>query len=423
MKQISIIGATFYGNRGAEAMLSATIGSLREKLGNDIKFNVFSYYPKRDKGLVSKPFVDIFSATPIYLVMVLLPMAILFRLLDFVHLSSLKKALPESIRALASSKVLICLAGVSFVNRRTKFILFNVATILPAMLLKVPVVKYAQAMGAFNSFINRAAAKFFLRKCRHIFTRGDKTHSYLSELFPSGSFYTRSDDVAFLFRKSFSLSQSTAGGLHDGLNKINSLKKDNRLVVGICPSIVLYNQTKSAGWNYAEFIANLIIELNGKGYRIVLFPNATRGEDMDKTHNNDLPLLHKIIDLLKIKESSGVSLFAESFNVKEIHEIIEHCDIAIVSRFHAMIGALSSSVPVLVIGWSHKYMEVMERFGQEEMVVDYKWGELQSIVKCAERLIAEKDIRSANIRLALPKVKSLAEKQIEYVNNLVKSNL
>jgi colanic acid/amylovoran biosynthesis protein len=42
---------------------------------------------------------------------------------------------------------LIDLAGVSFIDGREKFLPFNILTILPAMLLGVPVVKFAQAMG------------------------------------------------------------------------------------------------------------------------------------------------------------------------------------------------------------------------------------------------------------------------------------
>jgi len=47
-------------------------------------------------------------------------------------------------------------------------------------------------------------------------------------------------------------------------------------------------------------------------------------------------------------------------------------DVVPVSRFHAMVGALSLAVPASVLDWSHKYAEVMARFGLEVNVIDYK---------------------------------------------------
>ncbi|MEM4217351.1 MAG: polysaccharide pyruvyl transferase family protein, partial [Candidatus Methanomethylicaceae archaeon] len=39
------------------------------------------------------------------------------------------------------------------------------------------------------------------------------------------------------------------------------------------------------------------------------------------------------------------------------------------SRFHALVGALSQDVPALAVGWSHKYPQLMEEFGQPEAAI------------------------------------------------------
>ena len=51
-KKIAIIGATISGNHGAEAMLSATIGRIRE-LQPDANFVVFSYLAKKDREITN----------------------------------------------------------------------------------------------------------------------------------------------------------------------------------------------------------------------------------------------------------------------------------------------------------------------------------------------------------------------------------
>ncbi|TVR86214.1 MAG: polysaccharide pyruvyl transferase family protein, partial [Trueperaceae bacterium] len=208
MTDVALVGATFYGNRGAEAMLSTTIALLRRRRP-DLRFNVYSYYPAKDRALVSDDRVRVFSATPAYLVAALLPLALLYALLGIPGIRRFRRLLPQSIQALARSRVLICLAGVSFIDGREKYVPFNIATILPAMLVGVPVVKFAQAVGPFDNRLNRLAARVFLTRCARVFTRGSVTHSHLEKRF-SGGFYQRANDIAFMFDPAHVLSPRVA---------------------------------------------------------------------------------------------------------------------------------------------------------------------------------------------------------------------
>lgn len=420
MNEVSIVAATFYGNRGAEGMLSTTIGKLREGYAGDLAFNVFTYYPQRDRALVTDGQVSMYSSTPAYLVLVLLPCALLFRLLGFFRLKTLQGLLPGSIQALSRSNALVCLAGVSFVEGRTKFLPFNIATIFPAMLLGVPVVKFAQAMGPFRSLTNRLAAKLFLGRCRQIFTRGEKTHAYLRNLFEDRPVFQRADDVAFLFTRDYCIS-APASGLDAQLKKL-AVSAAGRTIVGVCPSVVIENRATADGWDYCLHMQELISGLVKRGYVVALYPNATRGEDMDKAHNNDLPLLHAITKGLDQQINESVVEFSGSLNAEQIHRIISSCDVQAVSRFHAMVASLASAVPVMVIGWSHKYLEVMERFHQEDMVLDYKTGSIEPVLDCVDQLVAERSDRAAQIASALPEVQQLSSRQFDYLVELLKSN-
>jgi polysaccharide pyruvyl transferase WcaK-like protein len=42
------------------------------------------------------------------------------------------------------------------------------------------------------------------------------------------------------------------------------------------------------------------------------------------------------------------------------------------SRFHSLIAGLSQQVPILAIGWSHKYRELLQLFDLEEYCLDYR---------------------------------------------------
>lgn len=420
MNEVSIIAGTFYGNRGAEAMLSTTIGKLRESYDQNLGFNIFTYYPKRDRQLVSDQQILIHSSTPIYLVAVLIPCALLFKIFGFFHLRVLQNLLPESIQALARSEALICLAGVSFVEGRTKFVLFNIATILPAMILGIPVIKFAQAMGSFKSLINRFAANYFLGRCQQVFTRGEKTNSYLHELFGDRQIYQRANDIALLFKPEFCLSQEVIE-IEKQLGELDIYHKKGKIIIGICPSVVVAIGAKKGGWDYPSRMRELISLLVEQGYVVALYPNATRGEDMDKTHNNDLPLLGEIVGGLSSGIQKHVISFSGSLNAAQILKIIRACDVHAVSRFHAMIASLTLAIPVMVIGWSHKYLEVMEQFGQQDMVLDYKEGSIEPVIECVENLILERVDRSIQISQALPDNEKLSNVQIEYLTEFLTS--
>src|SRR5688572_14770578 len=164
---VALIGATCWGNRGAEAMLATSIGVIRER-HPDAHFNVFSYYPERDRVLIRDPAVTVFDARPAALVLRHLPFALLARWLRGLGVSCPDTLMPVAIRALRDSDVLIDLGGISFSDGRALYLPFNVLCIYPAMLLQVPVIKLAQAMGPFHNLSTRVAARAFLRHCHHV---------------------------------------------------------------------------------------------------------------------------------------------------------------------------------------------------------------------------------------------------------------
>ena len=413
MKEISIIAATFYGNRGAEAMLSTTIAAIKTGYEGSIKFNVFSYYPSQDKKLVSNTNVVVYSSKPAYLTLILLPCAFLYRFLIMIKLKAITGFMPQSVQALSRSKLLICLAGVSFVASRIRFMPFNIITILPAMLLGVPVVKFAQALGPFGGKVSRFASRIFLKNCEKIFTRGGLTHSNLQELLGSNLNYERADDIAFLFKPEFCLSLSNEA-IEKELSKLQRDRTDRKFVVGVCPSAVIANQSHANGRNYVQNIAHLINYLAHKDYLVALYPNATRSEDMNKTHNNDLPLLNDIVNNLTPETKDKILKFSGPLNAADMYHIINSCDVHLVSRFHAMVTALSSKIPVLVIGWGHKYLEVMESFGQADMVVDYRKGDQNSILMNLEYLIDNRIQISKTIENSLFEVKKKSQRQADF---------
>ena len=407
MKCVSIIAATVSGNRGAEAMLETTVGRVRDA-HPDVEFAVFSYYPERDAQLVTDPKVRVYSSTPAYLVLVLFPWCVLLGVLRLLGIPITRLG-PPSVRALSGSDVLIDLAGVSFIAGREKFLPFNVLTILHAILVGVPVAKLSQALGPFSGRRARMAAHILWR-CALVVPRGEVTEQNLVDIGFPNSLTFPAPDIAFLFDARDALSHEGVEEARQILTRIESARSNGSTVVGLCPSAVLAAKAVAQGEDYVGFLAQIIGDLNGQGHTVVLFPNATRAGSA-KLRNNDLPVIAQITERMGDSEATSVIAVEGDMDAASLRMVVSACACVMVSRFHAMVGALAGSVPVLVLGWSHKYLEVMSQFGQERYVFDYSSGDRAAVIARLDELIVRRDTVSQEIEDALGDVQSQCREQ------------
>ena len=80
-------------------------------------------------------------------------------------------------------------------------------------------------------------------------------------------------------------------------------------------------------------------------------------------------------------------------------------------------GKIFVGVPPLVVGWSHKYEEVLEIFGCEGDAVDFSEAE-QKIPMLVERMLAEYDTTRERILKTLPTVTTSAVSQFDQMDRL-----
>ena len=405
----SIIAATCHGNRGAQAMLETVVGRLtRER--QDLHFHVFSYYPVADRALVEDQRISVHSSTPLALVGWLLPWSLLFGLARLLFGKRVFRWAPASIRALGQSAALVDLAGVSFIDGREKFLPFNVLTVMPAWLLGTPVAKMSQAMGPFDGRLNRLVSRLVLPMCAMLWARGPRTLQHLQEAGFPGVRFVQADDIAFNHDSSYSLTDEGGELLATKIASVERLRGDVRGIVGLCPSSVVAVKARKEGGGYEPAMVQLIEALAQRGFAVVLFPNATRDAAGEAERNNDLPLMRRLSAAVTASGKVPTPLmFDMDINASAIKRIIGMMDVVVVSRFHAMVGALSLAVPPAVLGWSHKYAEVMARFGLEANVLDYKQLAGADLAARTERLFEERGLVAAQIRQHLPAVKESAD--------------
>jgi len=105
-------------------------------------------------------------------------------------------------------------------------------------------------------------------------------------------------------------------------------------------------------------------------------------------------------------------------DTKGINKIVSKLDLLITSRFHAMVFGLRLAIPTIVIGWSHKYHEVMNFFGLEAFVFDYQ-NPNQSFDEMILEVIKNNETYRSKIKQQLPKASKLSQKQFDYLKRFL----
>jgi polysaccharide pyruvyl transferase WcaK-like protein len=80
-----------------------------------------------------------------------------------------------------------------------------------------------------------------------------------------------------------------------------------------------------------------------------------------------------------------------------------------------MIAALSAYQPVIVLGWSHKYQEVMAGFELERLVFDFNYFSTAELEAKILDVVQDRASISAQIAQASDSVRVSSHKQIDYL--------
>ena len=98
--------------------------------------------------------------------------------------------------------------------------------------------------------------------------------------------------------------------------------------------------------------------------------------------------------------------------------VLKNADFLIGSRFHALISSLTQSVPVIGLGWSHKYQELFADFGIDDFLinVDRNFLKIEELIDalCSSE---SREIAVDKIRIGVANYK---KKSVEMWNDIQK---
>ena len=390
--RIAIIGAALSANKGAAAMVESVMARLPNELG-ECHFDILTTYPDADASRVPVG-VDaaVVGLQPLRLALVEFPIACL-------ALVTRKLRIPlfwvrsRGCRSMLDSSVVVDVAGISFADGRGfAIVVYNALMTGVPLLLGVPVVKAAQALGPFQSVPNKWLAPLVLRRVKTVCARGARTREHLDSLGGVNSI-----DVADL---AFSLDE--AASFPDAVGAaLDSIDKD---FIVVMPSAVVRGIYESSGGNYVSAMAALVADIRHKtGRSVVIAPHSYRA-GLPEGRMNDGPVCREVAEAC----SDDARVLGLDFDLTagELRHLVAHSSVLVTSRFHAMISGLATSTPTVVVGWSHKYREVLDDFGLSNLGLDSSaLNQPSEIADIVARVLSTREELSQQISAALPAVK------------------
>jgi polysaccharide pyruvyl transferase WcaK-like protein len=399
MYSVVTLGAAYSANKGAASMLQAVVDRLPAAAG-PVRFTAVSTHATDDRPALARAGTDVtvVSQRPVELGAVHFPLALLAGALRTARLPWRWLCRPPALRAIAGADVVADISGISFVDgRRKAVLLYNTLVVVVPLLLGRPVVKCAQAMGPIRSPLGRLLAMRVLPRLHTICPRGTATEAHLRErgltnLVPA-------NDLAFVM---------------DVPDEVRTRMAERLAAIGagpyvvVSPSQVVATSCDEAGIPYEAIVAGLLDALAEKA-EVTPVLVAHSAQPGGVSHMNDLPLCRAIHG--RLQRPDGVVFLDEDLLPTELRALIGMSEVQVTSRFHAMISSLTEATPPLVIGWSHKYAEILDPFGLGEVAMTYDdlSGSADEIVDRTLDLLARKDEVADRIRAHLPRAREEAQ--------------
>lgn len=389
----SAFAVSLTGNRGAVSMLEAAIDHLTGPETRGV-VNVFTVYPRADARRPARQNVRLYSGTPINLVFKLIPLCLLYRLAKLLHLPLPAWIWGKQMRALLDTDVCLMIGGTTFSDAKPIKVPYNVACLLPAILLKKKAMMYSQTLGPFRRRFNRFCARWCLSRMDLVAPRGPGSLANVTSLdLPCR--------VEYLPDSAFSLKDDPQ--VDRRIREKYAHVPRGKGIVGISVNSIVEKKCRQLGIDHHRAWVELIGHLRSQGYTVLLIPHSMRLGSKGR-HNNDLLSIAEIQTMLPSMD--GIYVIDEPYDCKELRVVVGLADYYVASRFHSMISALCNRLPVLVYGWGfQKYTEVMDEFALGQYVHDAAKLSGAALIAGFEEIVRDRPTIQSRIDANLARVR------------------
>lgn len=146
--------------------------------------------------------------------------------------------------------------------------------------------------------------------------------------------------------------------------------------------------SSSFSGDYAALVPNVKM-ISHTGLRAEVYADSfiAAGQVLRAAGIEPVVVVHEFSDndlACRIAEQLDCEVYRDE-NPLVLKGVIGNARVAIASRFHAIVGALSQNTPVLAYGWSHKYKQLLRDYGVERWLFSAE----KDIKESVQRLMSD----------------------------------
>lgn len=229
-----------------------------------------------------------------------------------------------------------------------------------------PYTRFVQSFGPFTDWRVRLLARRELSRIPFVPARGRRTAEHCRALVPTREVLEVPDIAIALAPASDEWGQTWL--------REHDLADGSYTVVSPSSIIVYAVQTGGAAGNaHIDCVATLVSQLQARGRRVLLLPHMYSEVEAQC----DRRVCYRVRDALASTE--GVSVVEDDLGPREMKWLIGHAEQAVVSRYHALVAAVSMATPVVTLGWNDKYADQLEYYDLQDRAVDARDGEPEAL--------------------------------------------
>ncbi len=408
--KVLLCGAALSGNMGGPALYISMVESLKNLAATrsiDIEVTILSKYPNADRIPCQELQWKLISF-PTSVQLLYAPIALLYWSMRALHLPRNWLA-RGPLRSYVEHDILVDLSGISFTDDRTlSGLVINSLWLFPAVATGIPWIKASQAMGPFQKWTVNWASRFFLSRADALVARGHESANYVRALLPQQEVHEL-PDVAY------NLPASSSAEVEIRLAELGLASDAPFCVVGpstVVDQMITRTLDQAAYPQLMAAVADELVRLSG--HHVLLIPHARASE---ASPLDDLAVCERT--WARCQRQDVVHVLRDATAAPLLKGIIARAEVAVGSRFHFMVAAVSSGVPALAVSWSHKYAEMMEMVGQERFVMPHHDLTQETLLGKVRTLWHERSAVREQISERLPAVKAQAKQNAEIVLDIL----